>query len=319
MSDNWKLIGKETEITDEVETLFDEAMAAAPIDILSQGVVKMLPRKKLTGKCKICGKIAELTKEHIPPKGSGNKYRSIDHSVTDWLANQNLDVISTKGKTQQGGIYGYTLCATCNNLTGALYGSEYQKWVIGGFAALASLPETPGELNKQMGADGKWSWTLEATVGSQNNPIYPGAFVREILSMFCSLSVSWDLAERYPEIRKIILDQAVEPLPAGFDLAMGLYLGPMLRFSGPQLLVDVADGLWQWVMEVAYPPYSFLLVLSSNKAESLSGAVMNEMVMWEPKKPAIYEADFGVGFGWTPYPGDYRSGKRIEEESGKTN
>jgi hypothetical protein len=32
----------------------------------------------------------------------------------------------------------------------------------------------------------------------------------------------------------------------------------------------------------------------------------------------IYEADFGVEFGWTPYPGDYRSGKRIEQESGKT-
>lgn len=315
MGDNWKLIGQETEITDEVKALFDEAMAAAPTDVLSQDAIKMLPRQKTTGKCKLCGQTAELTKEHIPPKESGNKYRSVDHSIADWLASQNLDVIPTKGKTQQGGIYGYTLCATCNNLTGALYGSEYQKWAFGGFAALANLPEPPEELNKQMGADGRWSWTLEAKVGSKDNLVYPGAFVREVLSMFCSLSVSWDLAERYPVIRRIILERAVEPLPTGFDLAMGLYLGPMLRFSGPQLLVDVTDGLWQWVMEIAYPPYSFLLVLCSNKPESLNGAIMNEMVMWEPKKPAIYEADFGVGFGWTPYPGDYRSGARIQKEA----
>jgi hypothetical protein len=290
MGDNWKLIGNTTDVTDGIKALYDEAIAAAPADVLREDALKMLPRQKVTGKCKLCGQTTELTKEHIPPKESGNKHRSIDHSVSDWLTSQDLAVVPSKGKPQQGGIYGYTLCASCNNLTGALYGGEYQKWAFGGFAALANLPESPEDLNKQIGADGRWSWTLEAKVGSKDNPVHPGAFVREVLSMFCSLSVSWNLAERYPEIRRIILEQATEPLPSGFDLAMGLYLGPMLRFSGPQLLIDASDGLWQWVMEVAYPPYSFLLVLCSNKAESLNGAIMNEMVLWGPKQEAIYEA-----------------------------
>ncbi len=277
----------------------------APADVLAEDAVKMLPREKLTSKCRLCGKSAELTKEHIPPKESGNKQRTVDHNIGDWLASQKLDVLPGDGKKQQGGIYGYTLCASCNNLTGALYGGEYQKWAFGGFDALAKLPQKPEELDKELGAEGSWSWTLKAQVGSKDNPVHPGAFVREVLSMFCSLSASWDLAERYPEIRRIILEQATEPLPQGFDLVMGLYLGPMLRFSGPQLRVNVSEGLWQWVMEVAYPPYSFLLVLCSNKEEALNGAVMNEMVMWETKKTAIYEAEFGVGFGWTPYPADY--------------
>lgn len=314
---NWILLGNMSKVSDEAIALHEEAIAAAPPEILKNASLNILPRQRLTARCMLCGQVKPLTKEHIPPKESGNKYRNVDHKISEWLKSQDLHVLPNNSKPQQGGIYGYTLCAECNSLTGALYGGEYQKWAFGGFNALANFPKKPEELDTELGANGRWAGAFHAKVGSKENPVHPGAFVRQVLSMFCSLSATWDIAERYPVIRRIVLEQSLEKLPDNLDLVMGLYLGPMLRFAGPQLVIDVGESLWQWVMEIAYPPYSFLLVLASNKHETLNGAVMNEMVIWELKQTAIYEAEFGVGFGWTPYPGDYRTSARIRQEAGK--
>ena len=53
-------------------------------EFLDEDVIKVLPRKPVTGRCRLCGQEAVLTKEHIPPKSSGNKRTARSRSLDDW-------------------------------------------------------------------------------------------------------------------------------------------------------------------------------------------------------------------------------------------
>ena len=65
-------------------------------------------------------------------------------------------------------------------------------------------------------------------------------------------------------------------------------------------------------MEMAFPPFAFLLILDSNLANPGSGLMMTDWVLHDPTEQKEFEGLFEVGFGWTPYPGDYRSKAAIE-------
>jgi hypothetical protein len=304
----WKAVVRDDSVlTPEVAELWQQGLAAAPANYLGENTVAFLPKKPAQGLCRLCGKTARLTKEHVPPKQSGNKSRSTEYKLSAWLENQDLDDMG-RGKIHQGGIYGYTLCSQCNSVTGRRYGSEYQKWAFGGYAALAGLP-----LDKMNGRNGPFA--LKVQFGKTDNPVHPGALVRQVLSMMCSLSGTWDLAGSYPVIKSIVLDEATVPLPSNLDLGMSLYAGPRARMVGPQLKVDLHEKTWQWLMEIAYPPFSFVLVLASSTEDPLNGLVLNEWSMQATKAPLAFKGEIGVGFGWSPYPADFRTRAQIEAEA----
>ena len=45
---------------------------------------------KIKGKCHICGQIAEMSQEHIPPKSSGNKLTVKFYTSDEFLADDVL-------------------------------------------------------------------------------------------------------------------------------------------------------------------------------------------------------------------------------------
>ena len=87
---------------------------------------------KHPGKCKVCGKLKELTAEHIPPK---NAFNSTNVTVLPFEeaikvmagAEGRLpwDTKGLKGTVQQGGHKKYCLCRECNNNTGSWYMRAY--------------------------------------------------------------------------------------------------------------------------------------------------------------------------------------------------
>lgn len=304
----WKMVGNEALLNNsKAHQLNDEALAAAPKGYLGENVIEMLPKNTAVGKCRICGKQKQLTKEHIPLKNSGNKQNTVSHSLDDWVNNQNVQDLG-KGKVTQGGIYGFTLCRDCNSLTGTRFGSEYTKWAANGFAVLSGLPLD--ELNSQQGP-----FAQGIQFGTKDKPIFPGSMARQVLSFMCSLSGSWDIAERYPIIRELLLSDTTANLPAELDLGMALYAGPRGRVTGPQLRVNVDDMSWQWVMEMAFPPFAFTMVLLSNKSEPLHGLVLNEWFAQKAKDPIVFKAEVKIGFGWSPYPNDYRTLAAINKQA----
>lgn len=311
----WKIATKDVNPNGpKIKQLFDEAVVAAPdgyIKIDSSGnnvtedTVAMLPRKPIKGRCRLCGQIDDLTKEHIPPKSSGNKQRHTNLTFDDWLRDKlEEDNPEAKHTVEQGGIFGYTICRSCNSLTGKLYGNEYKKWVEFAKKKIDSFGNgIVPQLDSITGPFGE-----NFTFGSkEDGSVKPGAFVRQVLSCLCSLSGSWDLAERYPAIRRIILEQATEPLPQGMELGMFIFFGPRVRVHGPQLKIDANTLTWRWVQEIAYPPFAFQFVIASNNPQPGLGLLIDNFTMLKPETEQYYSGLIEMGFGWSPYPGDYRS------------
>lgn len=307
-ADKWRFAVADPSVMSDPDTqnLVDEGMDAAPDGFLNENVIQMLPREPQVGKCRICGDVLQLTKEHIPPRNSGNKQRHSSQSFDDWIAQDSIDMPES-GAIRQGGIYGYTLCSPCNSFTGTHYGNEYKRWAASTLGAIGAMPG-PAELDERPEPFG---WMLE--LGSkETGGVKPGAFVRQVLSMMCSLSGTWDFATRHPEVLRIILGQSCEPLAEPLQLGAALYLGPRIRIMGPQLKIEPSSNSWRWLMEMAFPPFAFLLVLDSNLADPGRGLLMTDWVLHDPGEEKKFEGLFEVGFGWTPYPGDYRSKAAIE-------
>lgn len=283
-------------------------MAIAPACYAATGY-EMLPRRRRIDRCRLCGEVKSLTKEHIPPKGAGNIATAPTHTLTEWIDRQDLEAIPG-GKIEQGGIWGYTLCADCNSLTGQKYGTEYQGWAIRAVLLMRQNIH-PSLINENPNP----TFVTGQLGGRKDGGVAPGLMVRQVLSGMCSLSSGWDLAGRSPAIRRIVLDGSLEPLPDGMSLWMELFAGPQSRLAGPQVVSD-GEGRWAWVMEVAHPPFAFRLVLASNH-QPVYGMDMSPFTMEPLDQRVLLEATWQVGFGWTPLPGDYRSRAAIVQARGQ--
>ncbi|OQO69526.1 hypothetical protein BH747_09645 [Enterococcus villorum] len=82
--------------------------------------------------CILCEKYTELTKEHVPPRKSGNNgnKKTRTGSFEDFLKGDFSKGDFPKGikRKPQGNIY-YTLCSKCNSFFGSEYVEEYIKFV----------------------------------------------------------------------------------------------------------------------------------------------------------------------------------------------
>ena len=86
---------------------------------------------KKMGKCILCEKYTELTKEHVPPKKSGNTggKKTRTGNLDDFLKGDFTKGDFPKGikRKLQGNVY-YTLCSKCNSFFGSEYVEEYIKF-----------------------------------------------------------------------------------------------------------------------------------------------------------------------------------------------
>ena len=278
-----------------------EAMSFFP-DAVGDGSVFM-PTKPLVGKCRLCGEMRRLTKEHIPPASADNRGRLLEHSLEEWFRRTDEEIPG--GRLRQGGMWGYTLCARCNNLTGTRYVPEYGRWVASAIHALARASVNVREVDRMASPV-----RGELGLGGQPSP-RPGAFVREVLAMMCSLSGPYDLAGRYPVIRRIVLEGASEGLPEGMSLGLSLVLPTQTRLVGPTAVVDTASLSWEWVLEMAHPPLALLMVIATSRPRRHLFD-LSRFTLAPPDEEIPVEARIEMGFAHTIYPGDYRTAATLE-------
>jgi hypothetical protein len=189
------------------------------------------------------------------------------------------------------------------------------EWVKGARALLGSLPkllktgvgiETRSAEDALAYLDKQLGW---ATFDARLADVDAARFVRQVLSMMCSVAGPWRLTDQHPEVRGIVLDQAVVSLPGELSLVMNLQVGSA-RVIGPTLVAST-DGGWRWVCEVAYPPFAFLLVLARDGDAPVEGTNIGGLTEL-PFGPASFEAPFQIGFAHTAFPGDWRTRAQIE-------
>ena len=263
---------------------------------------EMLRTTPWRGRCRICGETSDLeTKEHIPPRVAGNSGQYRGFSFQDWLDRGTADDLQLSGgRPRQGGTWAYVLCAECNNTTGVRYAREYLGWAARASNLIAQLP-SPTQRDEMV---------EDLGVSFRFGRVHPGAFVRQVLSCMCSIAGGWNLTERYPVVREIILDRSIRPMPEGVQLSMAFCWGPRARYSGPLLVVDTTTGEWKWVMELAFPPLAFSMVLASSEPVTLTGVDLTSLTTIDAFQKSDYEVEEPgvlVGFTWSQYWMDYRS------------
>ncbi len=301
---------------DPAGALPGDALAAAPAGVTRhRGPV--LPRQPLTAPCRLCGETRPLTREHIPPRATSYLGPQRGQRLEEWLSRDDLDSPMT-GYPTQGGIWGYTLCEPCNSFTGREYGAEHKRWVYGARDLLRSMPEmlsngtgvhTENAEEALRYLDQQLGW---ATFEARLKDLDGARFVRQVLSMMCSVAGPWRLTDQHPEVRRIVLDRAVIPLPEPLALVINLQVGSA-RIVGPTLVAS-SEGGWHWVCEVAYPPFAFLLVLARDGDSPVEGTNIGDLTEL-PFGSSSFQAPFQIGFAHTPFPGDWRTRAQIEDEA----
>jgi hypothetical protein len=302
------VLAREAAAVDEVgRALAREGQLALPAAD-ADDAEPFLPRQPRAGRCRLCGQQCELTREHIPPGAAFNRERGRAHTVEDWLARDENDGLAG-GVIGQGGVWAYTLCGPCNNFTGRRFADEYRQWAHAAMNMLADAGVNVRDLDATV-APPRGAFEMAGDPGPR-----PGAFVREVLALMCSVSAGFDLAGRYPAIRRIVRDGAVEPLPEGMSIGLSLFLESGSRLSGPQLVVLRDVGTWRWVMEVAHPPFACLMVLATNRdPEHIFDLSPFTQIGADERR--VVEGRLDIGFGHTPLPGDYRTRAAVEADTG---
>lgn len=89
---------------------WEQAVAAAPAEYF-ESTIEMLPQAPHRGRCRICGRDADLTREHIPPQAVGNKGQYRSFTFDEWLNSPKVGSTST-GATPGKGACGATPCAS---------------------------------------------------------------------------------------------------------------------------------------------------------------------------------------------------------------
>ena len=277
------------------------ALAAAPPGVAAGG--RLLPREPTDGRCRLCGRVTSLSREHLPPRSAANSERVVADSIEEWVRRQSLDE-RTRGTVEQGGVWGRTLCSDCNSVTGHRYGDQYRGWA--GRAARLFRDELPPveELDRDR---------VSRLLRVQFSGVRPGSFARQVLSLMASLSGPWDLASHHPEIRAMVLDGTAGRLPEGMFLGMAFYAGPSIVVAGPTLVINRITKEWRWSLVLAYPPLAFEFVLAA-AAETWPTPMcgIGNFLETAPGARGDVELECFIAFGHTGWPTDWRTRAQIE-------
>lgn len=145
--------------------------------------------KKHIGKCALCRNESELSFEHIPPRSSFNSTPAKPVSGDKILFDDDRMPWEIEGlpyTNQQKGMGKYSLCESCNNLTGTWYGEDY-KLISHSIYNFFQGPIDP------------------VINGIAIRDVYPLRFIKQVISMFCSINNTDD--KRLEPLRKFVLNK----------------------------------------------------------------------------------------------------------------
>lgn len=239
-------------------------------------------KRKIEGRCHLCGTYGPLTFEHIPPAAAFNKYPVIPLSHDQMFKLRPEE--SPKGPIQRRGMGAYTLCERCNNDTGAWYGYNFAHWCYEGMAILKRSGGNP---------------TLFHVSYS-----YPLRILKQIVTMFFSLSTE-QFRQKNEELVRFVLNKEMKYLSPQYKFFTYYNLEGRLRCSAPIAVLDTEKHTTSAFAEITFPPFGYVMTLGTpppdDRLVDISG-----FARYGYYEYASISRRFPVLPTYMPMPGDYR-------------
>ena len=256
--------------------------------------------KKKFGKCAICGKECELTFEHIPPQKACNNsikkcyYGDIILELVTSKDKMPWELDGFKYTQMQRGVGIYSLCKECNNYTGSKYGDFY-----------CFFTNKTAEFIKN---------NLEQYLNSEYmhikfNSFSPLAFIKQVLSMFCSTNIN--LSNKYRNVKDILLNADSNLNDFDFKISIGMIKNRLISWTGPMNYFDF-NGNSRVLSEIITFPFVYIFEYNkNNKTEKLIDITdflkynYQEKIMLDMVLPIVERNN-------PAFPGDYRTKSEIK-------
>ena len=202
------------------------------------------------GTCSLCGKYGRLTYEHIPPKSSFNSKPVYAVSGDALIKSKNREPWNLKGlpyTNLQKGMGKYSLCRECNNNTGAWYGNEYVR--VSDAAHLA---------------------ITEKAQGFGIKDFYPLRFIKQVLSMFCSVNPLDD--GRIIPLRSFVLGKELHGLDKQkYKLCMYFTKSKLAKQNGISVVGNILNKEFIALSEITSYPMGFILYFDPSESRDYVG------------------------------------------------
>ncbi len=253
-----------------------------------------MAKKKISGRCRICGSIGDLSFEHVPPRAAFND-RPVIRVNLEIALSLGPDELLT-GQVQQRGMGDHTLCIPCNNNTGSWYGGNFVDWCYQGM-----------EILRRSGGNPSLFYL---------NYLFPLRILKQIITMFFSVNID-GFQDKNPELVRFVLNKETRYLSPGYRFfvyynvegrhrSVGIVAGLRLdgRGDGPAVFSEITSPPFGYVMALDNRPPDDRLYEISRFADY----GYNEFRVEEIRLPVL-PTHTGV-------PGDYRSKDQVLREAG---
>lgn len=248
------------------------------------------------GKCALCGKECDLTFEHIPPRGAFNWVPAKPVTGEGYCYEDDRlpwDTSDLPFQNQQKGMGRYSLCNTCNSNTGSWYAPEYIE--------IAKLIDIA--LSNPAADD-------STAIGIER--IYPLRFVKQVLSMFCSIN---KVNPRMDEIKCFILNKEATGISNNsFKLCMYFTRSSLMKYAPYSVVIKKIKnkGVCMGLSEITAYPLGFVLYFNPNDEWSYEGVDITSFCDYKYYEAVSMEIPLKVFEMNDVLPNLYRSREKIE-------
>lgn len=240
-------------------------------------------------RCRLCGKDAGLIEVTIPSGAGSDPARAVGLSA--WLG---------RGRGDARGAL--TLCPVCNEIAEDWYVPELGTWLRAGANAIET-----GKPDAKLARDPHPSWTSTELRG-----VKPARLLKQALTMLLAIAPPGFALGEHADLAAYAQAPGRRGLPARYQVYLTLYRGPFARFVGYSAQLDARSGRPIELLELAYPPFSF--VLSLNGEAAIETTNISEFAELGIDDTCIVDLDLLNGFGHTPFPADFRTLAAVERD-----
>ena len=259
----------------------------------------MSRRRKVYGRCHLCGLKRELTFEHIPPQSAFNDHKVLYNDVQTLLLQGMPEPF--KGKQQQGGIGRNTLCSSCNSFTGVEYGAQYVAWAAQGMEVVLRTRISP---------------LIEMPFH-----ILPLHVIKQIVSLFLSInSLSW--RDGNPDLVEFVCWPTRKHLDPKYSIYAFYSVSAMQRQAGTTVMAKITDTFENLGVhafsEITFPPFGYVMMVQSKSVDR------------RPHDKRLVDISYFANYAYRQYhpvylklpvlpihtylPGDYRTKEQVARD-----